>query len=295
MKAFLSKWVTRFPILAFLLLTFLITWGCVLYIAAGEAGVLGHKPSILWLALVGQFGPLWAALLLIALQSGRDGLRRLLRSAINFRLDRGVWVVILLFAPAGLLFAFGGFALFNGGHLDFHQIAWPKVVGGVLVGTVIGLLFGGVSEEIGWRGYLLPRLQGRMHPVFSGIIVGVVWALWHLDPEIVATGIQKGWHPFWVEWSKYQANYLLETIPFSIFMTAVFNRTRGSLFAMMLVHSISNAFVAEVWSNWRPIPSSLRAWDTVVAYCIAFACIWAWRKWEVQSAPPETVVPAAKA
>jgi membrane protease YdiL (CAAX protease family) len=288
MRTALAKWTARFPILAFVLLTFLITWGCVLYLAAGDAGLIGHKPSILWLALVGQFGPLWAALLLIALQSGRLGLKRLFQAVWAFRLDRTVWLVILLFAPVGFLLTYGGYVLFNGGHLDFQKILWPKLVGGVLVGTLIGLIFGGLSEEIGWRGYLLPRLQGRMHPLFAGTLVGIIWALWHLDPDVLAIAFQKGWGPFWAEWSRYQGKYLLETIPFSIFMTALFNRARGSLFAMMLVHALANAFTVEVWSNWKPIPPALRVWDVVIAYGIAFALLWAWRTWAVHITPPES-------
>jgi hypothetical protein len=285
MKAFLVRGASRFPLLSFLLLTFLITWGAVFYVALGEAGRLGHKPSVLWLALFGQFGPLWAALLMTGLLAGTSGVRALLRRTLAFRMDRVVWAVILLFAPLGFLISVGGFGLLTGRGLELGRLATPQVLVGVGVGTLVGLIFGGLSEELGWRGFLLPRLQGRMSPLIAGILVGVVWSLWHLEPEHVALGLRQGWRPFWGAWAPHQGRYLLETIPFSVFMTALFNRSRGNLLAMMLVHAISNAFTAEVWSVLKPIPFSLRVWDTTLVSGLALACLWAWRRGEVQREP----------
>jgi membrane protease YdiL (CAAX protease family) len=283
--SFLKSLALRFPILAFLALTFSLTWVCVAYLAAGQSGRLGHEPSLLWLALVGQFAPLWAAIALVGLQAGGSGIKALLRGLLAFRLGAGPWLLALLAAPAQAFLACSAFLL-AGGDLDFTKVHWGQAVAGLVVGTLIGLVFGGLSEEIGWRGYLQPRLQRRLHPAVAGALVGVVWALWHLDPEILALLFSKGRQAFLDAWLPYQARYLSETIPFALLMTALYNRTRGSLLAMCVIHASSNALVVALWSTWKPIPPALRAWDLAVAWLLAVALLVLWRKAPVHQDTP---------
>lgn len=279
----------RFPVLGFLGLTFLLTWACVVYLALGLSGRLGHVPSELWLALVGQFGPLWAALALVGLQAGGSGVKALLKGLLDFRMEGRVWAVVLLAAPAQIALACAVYRL-GGGHLDLSKVVWPQVLGGMVGGTLVGLVFGGLSEEVGWRGYLLPRLQRRWHPAVAGALVGLVWSFWHLDPDVLATLFSKGWEPFLAAWGPYQGRYLTETVPMAVFMAALFNRGGGRVLPMMVFHAQTNALVVAFWPALKPIPLGLRLTDLGVICAFALTALLVWRAVPVQRDAPGTEV-----
>lgn len=286
MRSALRHAATRHPVAVFLGLTFLLTWGTVAWVAAGQAGWLGHRPSILWLALLGQFGPLWAAVILVGAASGRPGLRTLLRSVTAFRMGWTPFLAALLLPPLQAGLAVAAYALAGSEPLDVSKVRPLEILVGFLVGTLIGLIFGGLTEEVGWRGVLLPRLQRRLHPGLAGAVVGAIWALWHLEPEILASLFTGGPGAFWTAWAPYQARYLTETVPFAVLMAALFNRARGNLLSMMLIHAASNALVAGFWAALKPLPPLLRHLDLALAWILAAAALWAWR-----SSPRVTEVP----
>ena len=119
---------------------------------------------------------------------------------------------------------------------------------------VLGLVFGGFSEELGWRGFPLPRLQRRIGFVGSGLVIGFLWAIWHLDPENVAAGMGDGWGAFLDLQRDSLKAYLSETISMSLVMAWLFNRSRGSIFLMILIHASSNASVTALRLLWIKKP-----------------------------------------
>jgi uncharacterized protein len=243
---------TSHPIKSFLVLTFLISWTCVFYVAAGQAGMLGHQPSILWIVFVAQFGPAYAALMLVGIRDGRRGIANLLAGIRRVRIGWGPGLVILLHFVGVLGLAIIVHLLLGGEPLPLAEVELGRafaVLGGA---AVIGMLFGGLSEEPGWRAYLLPRLQKRWSPALASVAVGVVWGLWHLEPGIVAAGLQGGWSEFLERWAPCQSVMVPSTIALSLMMMAIYNRTRGSLFAAMLLHSMHNAFFTATAVAWGP-------------------------------------------
>ena len=87
-----------------------------------------------------------------------------------------------------------------------------------------------MGEEPGWRGFALPRLQRLHGPLVGSLILGPLWALWHLPL-------------FWVRAWNFPPTllnivlFVLAAIPFTIVMTWVFNNTKGSLLIAVLVHA----------------------------------------------------------
>lgn len=116
------------------------------------------------------------------------------------------------------------------------------------------VLFGGpVGEEFGWRGFLLPRLRGKVGPLISGLLVGCIWSLWHLPM-------------FWFHISGYDigfVEYLLETIYLSMLFTWLYERSGGSLFLAILFHSVDDFVMALCWNDF------MNEWDlyTLVFWC----------------------------
>jgi membrane protease YdiL (CAAX protease family) len=87
------------------------------------------------------------------------------------------------------------------------------------------------GEEIGWRAYLLPRLSARVGLSAASIMVGVIWACWHL-PFFFVAGADKSGQPF--------LPYLLSVTALSVAMAWLYWRTQGSLLLTMLMHAAVN-------------------------------------------------------
>jgi membrane protease YdiL (CAAX protease family) len=91
-----------------------------------------------------------------------------------------------------------------------------------------GWLTGPLAEESGWRGFALPRLQARMSALNASLLLGLLWAFWHL-PQYLTGGVQTGgMMPFFI--------FVPVTVVLTILFTWVFNNTRGSLVATTLMH-----------------------------------------------------------
>jgi membrane protease YdiL (CAAX protease family) len=106
-----------------------------------------------------------------------------------------------------------------------------KLLGMVILFFLYNVIYGGLSEEPGWRGFALPRLQARFNPLVSSLILGVVWAVWHTPGKF--GGIE--------------ASSLSDTITewvlivlVSIIFTWLFNRTKGSILVTALIHPAMN-------------------------------------------------------
>jgi hypothetical protein len=107
---------------------------------------------------------------------------------------------------------------------------------------VILLFFSPLWEEIGWRGFFLPRLQLRYSAFHSSLIIGVIWGLWHL-PIILAI------NPYGDKSIIYFLFIFLGCIAISILQTGIFNVTKGSLLACVLLHDVINASAAYFYSG----------------------------------------------
>lgn len=94
----------------------------------------------------------------------------------------------------------------------------------------IGLFL--LTEEAGWTGVILPRLQTRMRPLAASLVLGVVWGLWHL-PLLNVPGEHDHGLPF--------AGFLLLIVPTCVVMSAFVNATRGTVLAAALFHAAFNA------------------------------------------------------
>jgi membrane protease YdiL (CAAX protease family) len=102
----------------------------------------------------------------------------------------------------------------------------------VLVYAAYMVVFVAIGEEVGWRGYALPALQARHGALLSSVVLGTMWALWHLplffNPDLFYSNL-----PFVVQ--------LALQIPMAILFTWVFNSTGGILFMAILLHAMVNA------------------------------------------------------
>ena len=207
--------VRRYPLIVFFVLAYVFSWWPWPLYAFG----LSPSPII-------AFGPFLAAILVLALTTGKGGVVTLLRRMVRWRV-RPVWYAVALLLPVAIS---GGAALLNVVVLGASAPS-PAELGAWsgLVPTFFLLLLvpgiGGAWEEPGWRGYALPKLQGGHSALLASLILGVVWAFWHL-PLMVIGQIHLSDPVFIVAWT--------------VVFTWVFNNTNGSVLIAMLMHNIHN-------------------------------------------------------
>jgi uncharacterized protein len=226
-----------FPLMYFVI-AFAFTgffWGLA---AVGARDVIPALPGLI---VIGTFGPLVAAVIVTAQESGRvGGVRSLLGRILQWRVAP-IWYAVALLGPLVItLAAMVLEVVFLGGQPpSLGVLIWelPSTLLTLVVNAVYLLIFVTLGEEVGWRGYALPALQARYSALRASLILGVLWALWHLpvffNPDTSYRDL-----PFLL--------FLAFIVVFTVLMTWLFNSTGGSVLMAMLFHAILNT-APELW------------------------------------------------
>lgn len=224
--------IQRHPIVAFFVLSYLFAWGL-----WGPVGLFIPNATTVFV-LAGAWAPTAAALIVTALLDGRAGVRAMLRSALRWRVALRWYVVAALGPTVVALLAILLHMLLGGMAPSLATIAARFGIAGedaTLVFALLPLIFigtifagGPIAEEWGWRGFAQPRLQAHIGPTRAGVVIGVLWALWHLPLFFVlpsATGnIPFGW-------------YVPAVTAFGALFGWLYNRTSGSVLLSILLHA----------------------------------------------------------
>ena len=191
------------------------------------------------LFFLGTFGPGLAAILVTLLISGGVGVRKLLSSLLIWRVGIQWWLTALLLPALIYLAAVYLFSLFGGPAPDFSRY---QPIYTIIPIIIMVTLLNGVGEELGWRGFMLPRTQSRYNALAASLIVGFFWGLWHAPVYFIegtAQSMLRSQVGFW-------AGLLLftgTTIAISITFTWIFNNTRGSVLIAAVLHGANNAWI----------------------------------------------------
>ena len=126
---------------------------------------------------INPLGPMVAALIVAAICYGKAGVKELLGRYARWRIGWGPLTFALLFpAVVTLLAAAVNIAAGAARPMVAQLAAWPELI----PKFIFVLLFVGVGEETGWRGFALPELQKRLSPVVAIVVLGAIWAAWHI-------------------------------------------------------------------------------------------------------------------
>ena len=226
--------LSRRALVAYFTLAYALSWCAFVPLALSSRGLLEGVPS--WLHLAGAFGPLLAAFVVTAATKGGVGLRELVGRMTRWRIGVG-WLSVALLSPvAAYLLAVLILRLFSGGWPDWSRFGsiteLPRL--GWLGGWLVWILTFGLGEEAGWRGFALPRLQARHSARAASLIVGLLWACWHIPVFFYSYEAS----PFGV------IAFLVGILSGSALLTWLYNSTRGSVLATILWHGTYNAAVA---------------------------------------------------
>lgn len=158
-------------LLAFFLLTFLVTWASWI-LAWPPAG--GLRQVIFY---VGVFAPGIVAVGLTLWRDRTPGLSALLRRLVRWDVGIGYYVLALTLTAAIKLSVTLIHRVITGAWPHFGSEAWYLMLAATLQSTI---MMGQAGEELGWRGYALPRMAERLGLGRASLLLGVIWAVWHL-------------------------------------------------------------------------------------------------------------------
>ena len=211
-------------------------------------GAIAAPPTPLMpLVAIGAISPMLAALIISRFE--RAGWRSVFRPLRNWRANPAWYALALCLPGAILLIGMATLQLVSG------RGAGPWIYPPSNAQAITGMIIVSLGEEIGWRGFALPRLQRRYGSLKASLILGVLWAIWHV-PVFLLAGISS------------LTTFLL-MIPFftagSIVFTWLYNKTPAGLLLAILAH-----MGAHLNNSHQPLPGNV---TPLIVHTIAFSIV----------------------
>jgi membrane protease YdiL (CAAX protease family) len=238
--------------LTFFLLLFVLSVPFLLLAGTPLPGPANLPVSALMLVCPGL-----AASILIYREEGAGGVARLLARVVDFRKIGPIWYLPIVFLmPAIMLLSYGVMLLLG------RPLPADPYVPFLMIPVFVPLFFiAAAFEEVGWMGYAADPLQKRWSALATALVLGIVWAAWHLIPWILLNT------PVWA------AGQALSTVALRVVIVWLYNNTHGSVFAATLFHGMMN--VAEFsfpnfGSHYDPVVSGA----ITAAVAVAVTVLW---------------------
>lgn len=225
---------TRFPF-EFFTVTFAWSWLLWLPLVLAGAGLLPLKRDLVAtlstpVTIVAIFGPGLGALYCLKTRHGNGAVRAYLRGVLDFRLGWKAWLVPIATLGATTWLAWILPELWGAPRVNMllpGLWAFPPYV-------LLMITLGGGQEELGWRGYILDQIEERLGPWRGNLVLGVVWAIWHL-PLFFIPGANQTFVPF--------GAFVLLMVGYSWLFAWVRQASGRRTLAGLVAHGWANAFV----------------------------------------------------
>ena len=270
--------------MAFVLLTVALSWSIWIatWLATGRPSTTTASAGMVAAVYAGSFGPGVAAALLSSIARPAS-LKGWLRGFIRFRCGWRAYAAALLPFPISLLlltFVLGYAPRLEGLHgqapILLYLTLFPASILNGLATAIMGA--GPLGEEGGWRGYLLPRLLEQGGEARASLIIGVIWALWHLPIMAMFADWREG-----VPFLAYLPLYTIGVIGLSFVMSRVWLIGGGSLIPCIWLHGLVNAvgglaFNHSVWTSRWSVEASTGHFAIAATLTAAFLLWTAHRK-----------------
>ena len=241
----IKAFIVKHPVQSYYALVFAISWGGIILVAGlgpgGMPATKGQVETLMPFALLALFaGPSVAGILMTGLVYGREGFRNLLTRMTRWRVGARWYAVAILTAPLLVTATLLAFSLSSPEFLP-RLLTSDEKASLLLFGIAAGLIGGGLLEELGWTGFAVPTLLRLRHGVLAtGLIVGLLWGVWHFLIAFWASGTSSG--------ALSLTNYLpavlfyVGSLPaYRVLMVWVYERTAESMLVAMLMHASFSA------------------------------------------------------
>lgn len=222
------EFINRHSLIIGLILMFLYTWTIDL---SNSAILPFHMPFAVTITL--GWGFIFISLLMTVLTLGKNAAVALLKRFLIWRVGWKWLLAAVVLDPACIILGVALHAVLTRTPLNFDMVTAYQVFGASAPLPLLFLPFFLVDlitngEEMGWRGYVLPRLQAKYSALSAALIIGLVWGFWHLPKFLVH------FNTALFPW------FMLHIMAFAVILTWLYNSTNGSLLITAVCHALSN-------------------------------------------------------
>ncbi len=217
------------PLLTYFLLAFAITWsiaGMAVLASDWFTRTFGQLDASNPAFFVAVYAPTMLSLALTAAFEGRAGLQSLL-ARLDPRRCHPVWYLVVIGGFLALTAVTGWVGTLFGGPAPVPHFSGAASLLAVSLFSDAGPL----GEELGWRGFALPRMMKRWQPLTAAVILGVIWGIWHLPAFYVSTLSQS---------QLSLGVFLLGAVSLSVVICWLFLKSKGSVLIAILAHLMAN-------------------------------------------------------
>ncbi len=246
-------------LIPFLAITFSLTWGlaALLMLFYDQiVAIFGEVSSTNPLFILAVYSPGIAGVFLILRSYSIRGLGSFFRRLTLWRAPAPWWLFLILGIP---LLVYAGAAVKGSINDPFPFSPWYQVLPAMAVALLLGPI-----EEFGWRGLALPLLQRKFSPFWAGLILGCIWAAWHIPSFLLSGTPQSNWSFI---------PYFAGVVAISVILTPLFNSAQGSLLISALFH----------FQMMNPIFPDAQPWDSFLFIAAAVVIVWLNRRTMFQS------------
>lgn len=259
---------TKKELTSYYIATLLISW--IVCLPAVIFSMQGNT-DFNFLVKVNTYVPSLVALFFLFKFSGRKQTFKELRRIVRVRFNYRWYLLIFLLIPGLLLGAYFINWIFSG--LPFQSVLFPVIqeqpFSVIFIFAYLMFFEGPFGEEFGWRGFALPKMLNLSSPIKASLILGFVWSLWHLPSFFIKGAIQYelAQNGFMIAFLV----YFIYTMILSLFMTILFIKTNGSVFAAILFHTVANFSHGLITIITQPLSALI-----FVILLIVSACVFVW-------------------
>jgi membrane protease YdiL (CAAX protease family) len=220
--------IKKHPLTAFFIIAYITTWLLALPLILTQFGLITVDPNWHFLA---AFGPTASAIIVTYISEKKEGIIKLRETSFKWKVG-AFWIAFsTLIVPLFLLLAIVLNWIFTGNVIDLITYLINNGVTdpiSILIWIWVGAISYGLFEEIGWRGYALPKLQEKYNPLIATILLTILWAFWHVPLFIYRLSVQ------------YFFGWFFGLFMGAIVLTFLFNSSGKSAFVAILFHITNN-------------------------------------------------------
>jgi membrane protease YdiL (CAAX protease family) len=238
--------VRRHPLISFFVLAYALAWWIWILYAF----------NITFLGPIFALGPFLAAIIVTALTKGTAGLKALLSRMVRWRVGLGWYAAALLLPVAVYVVAVSLNILLGARASTAEQFGSWYLIFPLFAYSLLFPLSGAFGEELGWRGYALPRVQARLWALSAALVIGVIQTAWHLPL-------------FMIDRSTSPVPLIVGYMGLGILATWVFNNTRGSVLMTMLLHASFNTNAGFFGEMFAGADLVRMGWLLAAGWCVA--------------------------
>lgn len=261
----MKEYIKNNSVALFFILTFIISWSGILMVAnqTGIPATTEQFDKLLPIAMIPYLlGPSIAGFIMIGLTEGKKGFRALFQKLLNWRLGGSIYLIAIFIIPTISIISL--IVLYQ-----FSEVYIPDIILKedkttlILSGLIYGIIGGGLLEELGWTGYVTPRLREKYSVLKTGLIIGIFWGAWHFLPVFWGSGDSSG-NLVLPKFLPGLFFHYAGLIPLRILMVWLYDRSL-SLIPPIIVHATLTAFTFFIF-NISQVGVSLFIYYALLAF-----------------------------